>query len=96
MANVDLRPMTLGEVLDRYAKGGRGNPHQDALVRGFRMTQRNRADLLAFLDSLTDSELMSRPVLSDPFCQSASLPCHPAKKAHFIKRPMTESKPTRQ
>jgi cytochrome c peroxidase len=58
---------TLGDVLDRYAKAGRGNPHQDPLVRGFRMTPGNKADLIAFLESLTDSDLLHRPDLSDPF-----------------------------
>jgi cytochrome c peroxidase len=61
---------TLGDVLDRYAKGGRGNPHQDPLVRGFRMTPGNQADLIAFLESLTDSDLLHRPDLSDPFAQA--------------------------
>ena len=58
---------TLGEALDRYAAGGRKNPHQDLLVRGFRMTAGNRADLIAFLDSLTDRELLRRAELKSPF-----------------------------
>jgi cytochrome c peroxidase len=69
---------TLGEVLDHYAAGGRtiadgplagvghDNPHKDKLIRGFRMTPRNRADLLAFLASLTDQNLIRNPALSDP------------------------------
>jgi cytochrome c peroxidase len=58
---------TLGEALDRYAQGGRRNPHQDPLVHGFHMTAGNRADLIAFLQTLTDSELIHRSELGNPF-----------------------------
>jgi cytochrome c peroxidase len=34
---------SLSDVLDRYAAGGRGHPHQDPLVRGFRMTPGNKS-----------------------------------------------------
>jgi cytochrome c peroxidase len=58
---------TLGGALDRYAGAGQGNPHQDALVHGFHMTPGNKADLIAFLQSLTDPDLLRRPDLKDPF-----------------------------
>jgi cytochrome c peroxidase len=58
---------TLGEALDRYSGGGRGNPYQDSLVHGFRMTPGNKADLIAFLESLTDPDVVHRRELADPF-----------------------------
>ena len=70
---------TLGEVLDHYASGGRtittgplagvghDNPLKDILIHGFHMTARNKADLIAFLESLTDQELLREPELSNPW-----------------------------
>ncbi len=70
---------TLGEVVDHYAAGGRTiaggpwagvgreNPLKDPLVHGFPMTAQNRADLVAFLESLTDETLLHDPALSDPW-----------------------------
>lgn len=70
---------TLDEVLDHYAAGGRtiaegpnagvgsASPLRDPLVRGFEMTEQERADILAFLDSLTDDGFLTDPALADPW-----------------------------
>jgi cytochrome c peroxidase len=70
---------TLEEVMEHYAAGGRtiadgpfagvghDNPARDRLIRGFRMTPRNRADLVAFLQSLTDQDLLRDPQFADPW-----------------------------
>ena len=60
---------TLAGVMDHYAAGGRahGNPHKDELMRGFTMTPRNKADLIAFMNALTDDDFLHRRDLSDPF-----------------------------
>ena len=60
---------TLEEVLDHYAAGGRAaeNRGKDKLMHGFTMTPQNRADLVAFLRSLTDEEFIHNPELSDPW-----------------------------
>ena len=70
---------TLEEVIDHYAAGGRTvnsgpsagvgreNPHKDPLVRGFPMTPRNRADLVAFLRSLTDDAFLADPRFGNPW-----------------------------
>jgi cytochrome c peroxidase len=70
---------TLEEVLSHYSMGGRtiaggplagaghDNPNKDKLVRGFYMTPQNRADLIAFLNSLTDEELLHNPRFSNPW-----------------------------
>jgi cytochrome c peroxidase len=60
---------TLEEVLDHYAAGGRGhlNPNKDPLIRKIDLTPQNRVDLLAFLRSLTDDEVLRDPTFSNPW-----------------------------
>lgn len=60
---------TLEEVFDHYATGGRfrGNPHKDPRMIEISLTPRNRQDLLAFLNALTDDALLTDPRFSDPF-----------------------------
>jgi cytochrome c peroxidase len=60
---------TLEEVLDHYAAGGRGhlNPNKDKRMNPIALTAQNRADLIAFLESLTDTELIRDPYFSDPW-----------------------------
>jgi cytochrome c peroxidase len=58
---------TLEDVLNHYAAGGRHNPNKDARIRGFHLTTQNRADLLAFLRSLTDEELTRDPRFANPW-----------------------------
>jgi len=52
---------TLEQVIDRYARGGSGSPHQDSRIRPLSLSQAERADLLAFLGSLTDREFVADP-----------------------------------
>ena len=63
----DGRLATLGDVIDHYAKGGSHSLKQDELIRGFPLTQQDRADLLAFLQSLTDPSLIQNPRYSNPW-----------------------------
>ena len=70
---------SLDGVLDHYAAGGRTitdgqyagigslNPTIESTVRGFHITDGERADLLAFLNSLTDEEFLMNPKFADPF-----------------------------
>jgi cytochrome c peroxidase len=59
---------TLDAVLDHYAAGGRfPHPDKDPLLRPFSLTPRQRSDLLAFLESLTDTELLDDPRFADPW-----------------------------
>ena len=67
--------MTLEEVIDFYAAGGRcgdsgdgrTSPLKSNFVAGFELSEAQKQDLLAFLDSLTDATFISEPSLSDPF-----------------------------
>jgi cytochrome c peroxidase len=60
---------TLDAVLDHYSAGGRGhdNPNKDPLIRGFELSARGRADLIAFLESLTDEPLLRDPRFANPW-----------------------------
>jgi len=70
---------TLDEVLDHYAAGGRtilsgpnagigsANPHKHGFITGFPLSAQDRADLLAFLHSLTDSTFLTEPRFRNPW-----------------------------
>ncbi len=78
--NHDGSVATLSDVIDNYARGGRlvttpperagdgkNNANKDGEIHGFTLTADEKADLLAFLDSLTDTEFTTDPLLADPF-----------------------------
>lgn len=71
---------TLADVVDIYAAGGRvipegepfagdgrSNPNKSGFISGFELSEQDRADLVAFLDSLTDDAFLTDPALADPF-----------------------------
>ncbi len=70
---------TLDDVLSHYAAGGRtiasgphagvgaDNPRKSGFVRGFSLSAQERADLLAFLQSLTDQSFLTNPRFSNPW-----------------------------
>ena len=59
---------TLSEVLDHYAKGGRARSFRtDPLLIGFTLSDQERADMIAFLESLTDTDFITNPKTKDPW-----------------------------
>lgn len=60
---------TLDAVLGHYSAGGRGhdNPNKDPLIGGFTLSKQDRADLVAFLESLTDEEIIHDPRFENPW-----------------------------
>lgn len=72
---------TLDEVVRFYERGGRLiesgpdagdgrlNPNKHAFVAGFTLTDEERADLIAFLEALTDQRFLTDPTLADPFAR---------------------------
>ena len=70
---------TLEEVIDHYAAGGRSivegpyrgvghdNPAKSATIGGFTLSAEQRADLVAFLESLTDESLLRDPRFANPW-----------------------------
>ena len=63
----DGRFATLGAVIDHYSSGGAPSASRSALVRGFAVTEGEKADLIAFLESLTDAGFLEDPLLADPW-----------------------------
>lgn len=70
---------SLPAVLDHYARGGRlvedgefagdgsRNPYKSLFIKGFELAPQERADVLAFLESLTDERILRDQALSNPF-----------------------------
>ena len=68
-------------VLAHYATAGRApdNPQKDGMIAGFSATDAEIADLIAFLESLTDEKFLTNPAYGDPWPQD-----HPARKARIM------------
>lgn len=70
---------TLEKVLDFYAAHGRNikhgpnagdgrrNPHKSKDVNEINLTEKEKADIVAFLKTLTDEQFLTNPAFSDPF-----------------------------
>jgi cytochrome c peroxidase len=59
---------TLEEVVDHYAAGGKyDHPNKSRTLRAFHLTDGEKRDLVEFLRSLTDEELLRDPRWSDPW-----------------------------
>ncbi|NVJ49572.1 MAG: di-heme enzyme [Gammaproteobacteria bacterium] len=73
---------TLEEVLNIYAAGGRNieqgsfsgdgrqHPAKSPFVKGFEMTEQQRNDLIAFLQTLTDEKFIKNPAFANPWKSS--------------------------
>ncbi|MDA0243740.1 MAG: di-heme enzyme [Chloroflexi bacterium] len=61
--------MAGGRVIETgpLAGDGRRNPYKNGLVSGFELTDQEIADLIAFLESLTDEGFITDPRFSNPF-----------------------------
>ncbi len=72
----------LDGVLDHYQQGGRTiehgsnaghgsrNPYKSVFVKAFNLTAAEREDLLAFLNALTDTTVLTNPDFSNPWAAS--------------------------
>ncbi len=70
---------TLAQVLDFYAAGGRNitsgpnagdgrlNPNKSDLISRIDLSEQDKADLVAFLKTLTDHEFLTNPKFANPF-----------------------------
>ena len=47
---------SLEEVIRHYASGGKSHVNKDKRITGFELSDEEMTELLAFLDSLTDTE----------------------------------------
>ena len=69
----------LERVLDHYTSGGRtissgphkgigaNNPHKSSFVKRFELSMQGRADLIAFLNALTDEQFLKDPRFANPW-----------------------------
>jgi cytochrome c peroxidase len=57
---------TLARAVMHYASGGKKSLYRSDRVRGFRISDVDREDLVAFLESLTDRTFLTNPAFSNP------------------------------
>jgi cytochrome c peroxidase len=53
--------------LAQYPGDGRLNPYKDSLIARINLSDQDKADLVAFLKTLTDEQFLNDPTLSNPF-----------------------------
>jgi len=63
----DGRFESLEEVIDHYSSGGKSSPNKDVLIYPVSMDSIQKAELLAFLKTFTDTTFMNSQVYSNPF-----------------------------
>ncbi len=78
---------TLDATLSHYATGGKRSPFRSDRVRGFRLSAGEKADLIAFLESLTDQGFLTNPAFAAP----DATPPKPAKTV--LRRPNEHGAP---
>lgn len=68
-----LKEVILGHyaIKGRAAATGQPSPIRDALIEGFKISDQELTDLLAFLDSLTDQSFLTNPAFSDPWVNAS-------------------------
>jgi cytochrome c peroxidase len=86
---------TLGEVIDFYARGGRltdsgplagdgkNSRYKRPEIHGFTLSETDRADLIAFLRSLTERSLLGAPTPSNASDSSLSSPVPSGTPSQF-------------
>lgn len=63
----DGRFKTMDEVLDHYASGGHAAENLNANVRKLYLSAQNRADMMAFFGTLTDTVFLRNPAFQNPW-----------------------------
>jgi Cu/Ag efflux protein CusF len=86
---------TIEEVIDHYLAGGRTiktgpnagvgfeNPNKSEFVKRIELSEAEKADLIAFLRSLTDQTVLTDPSLSSPFAPALTRRA-PAKPRYVV------------
>jgi cytochrome c peroxidase len=72
---------SLTEIIDNYATGGRNiaigkykgngakNPYKHSLINGFTISEKDKIDLIFFLNALSDSSVVNNPNYKNPFTE---------------------------
>jgi cytochrome c peroxidase len=58
--------LTLDSAIAHYASRGVESPLRSPRLKGFTLTRLETADLVAFLNSLTDTDFVTNPAFADP------------------------------
>lgn len=58
---------TLNDVIDHYASGGQNHENKSEIIQPFKISKREKRDLINFLKSLTDYDFITNPDFSTPF-----------------------------
>ncbi len=72
----DGRFKTMDEVLDHYASGGHAAENLNANVRKLYLSAQDRADMMAFFGTLTDTAFLKNPAFKNPWQYQDKLPSH--------------------
>jgi len=56
---------TLEEVIDHYNSGGANHMHKNTLIQPMNLNEKEKGELLAFLQSLTDDSFVSNPLFAN-------------------------------
>jgi cytochrome c peroxidase len=70
----DGRFATLDEVIDHYISGGHFAENINPNVRRLKLSKDHKADLIAFLKTLTDTTFIHNPAFADPFKKNIKNP----------------------
>lgn len=57
---------TLEELMEHYNKGGMPNINRDTLMRPLSLTEQEKADMINFLHTLTDEQMLNNPAFAKP------------------------------
>ena len=63
----DGRFNTLEEVVEHYNSGGKNSPNKNSLLYPLNLTDTQKADLIAFILTLTDSTVLTNEAYQSPF-----------------------------
>ncbi len=63
----DGRFESLEEVIEHYNSGGKFSPNKNAFLYPLHLTESQKADLIAFLHTLTDTTVITNPDYQSPF-----------------------------
>jgi cytochrome c peroxidase len=58
---------SLEEVILHYESGGKNHLNKNPILQPFKLTKRQRKELISFLKSLTDPNFLTNPAYSNPF-----------------------------
>jgi len=54
-------------VIEHYMSGGEAHPNKSDLIQPFTLSERQKQDLIHFLETLTDKDFLNNPAFANPF-----------------------------